>query len=178
MLVQINNQVSSASLTISAYIYSVSGYIRQANDSLSVPKNALKLTFGISNWPFVSKANNLTFGLQLMLDTRSSEDNEPEHSELDDGRQRRMAWGGAALDVAASALVDGVLTPIATALTQNGAKTFIAFSFPSFNQSVVYDPTVSIDGTISAAAATAAATQGAGFLLFALLATALASMQL
>ena len=165
-------------MTISAYIYSVSGYIRQANDSLSVPKNALKLTFGISNWPFVSRSNNLTFGLQLMLDTRSSmQQSSPDQSVLDNGRQRRLAWGGAALDVAASAIVDGVLTPIATALTQNGAKTFIAFSFPSFNQSVVYDPTVSIDGTTSAATHTAA-TQGAGFLLFALLAAALASMQL
>lgn len=146
------NSGTAASIEIKAYILSVSGFINNGNQSISVPKNALKLTFDIDSWPFESAQNTLQLSLELMLDTRSSQSTETTRN-FDNGRQRRLDWGGAALDVVTSAIIDGVLTPIANpVLTQNGGKTFISFSFPSFSH-LTYDPTVSVDDQLGAASA-------------------------
>lgn len=172
--VMIDGRQSAAVLSIQAYLFSVSGEVIQAGEVLSVPKNSLKLTFGMLNWPFQSMSNNLTFGLELILDTESS-GSEEEQSEIDDGRQQRLDWGGAALDIAANAVIDGILVPIQATPSRDGEKTFIAFSFPAFNSSLVYDPTVSIGNTKSAAAA---AINGASGMILALFAAAVATMQL
>jgi hypothetical protein len=162
---------SGATVALTAYLFSNAGTVYNGADALSVPANSLKITLAVARWPFQSMSNNLTFSVELKLDTTSASQSLHEE-EVDNGRQQRLAWGGAALDIATSALVDGVLVPIAYKLEQNGAKSTVVFSFPAFHSEVVYDPTISFQQ------ANAAAKLGAGWILVALIAAAVALLRL
>lgn len=164
---------NGGTIEIKAYIFSVAGTILNGGESISVPKNALKLTFDINAWPFLNATNTLDFSLELKLDAVSSAATE-ETTDFDSGRQRRMNWGGLALDVVTSAIVDGVLVPVANpVLTTTGTSTFVKISLPHFGSHITYDPTVSVGSSLP----NSAATTGASALVAVVLAAFAAVMQ-
>lgn len=169
------NHGSGATIEIRAYIFSNAGAVRNGAENISVPANALKLTFDISAWPFLAVNNSLSFQLELKLDEKSRNAGNGRMSNFDNGRQRRMDWGGAALDVVTAAIIDGALTPVSNpVITQNGASTFVTITLPYFSNHVTYDPTVTLGADqLAAAPATAAASA----LVAALLAATAALMQ-
>jgi len=135
---------STATVNLIADVFSTAGSVTNGDQTLSVPANSVQLSLRVVQWPFVSNENNLTWVVELDLDQPSANAN-PSSTLFDGNQQRRLEWGGAALDITNQAVVDGKLQTIDYTLEPNEQTSTTMFKFMVGN-TVAFDATASFNG--------------------------------
>ena len=146
-------------LNISTYIFNSTVQVPYGNTTLTVPKDTVKFTISMSNWPFKNTTNTLRFGSEI-----KSEDNDGRKKKMNEFRKFKVrrdqevdddgkrAYNDRTLivdntgfyDMPSFALINGVQTPVTVALwndTDDNDKVGIVWTFPYFNN-LVYDPVI------------------------------------
>jgi len=117
-----------------------------AGEIVNVKKGQLKFTIDIQDWAFASSDNKLQFSINVL--TPGSANNDTTHSAgtAIPGTKNSKAYlvGNANVYVPMVALVDGNSTAITTSFTQEGGNLLLNFIFPSFENELIYDPTLAV----------------------------------
>eukprot|EP00986_Skeletonema_menzelii_P009536 scaffold4365_cov147-Skeletonema_menzelii.AAC.4 len=131
----------TANFTMTTITYHENGTAQNGNDTIFVPEGALKFTIEIDGWPFLDTENSLEFGVDVRVgnDTLQQLGNrtgtEPNNLRFDFA-------DGLSIDVPTTALIDGMQTNISATLESTTDGYSLDWEFPSFNESLFYDPVV------------------------------------
>lgn len=99
--------------------------------------NSLELLFSLDQWPFLSPSNRLTILGHLKVPGQQDKWNV---SKTQGGRAKRLQWDEAILDTATEALLDGVAGTANCSATASGSNVLVSWTFPSYSQTLRYDP--------------------------------------
>jgi len=144
-------------ISIETFVFSGAATIEYGNETLEVVASSLKYNVRSTNWPFCDEGNS--------LDVKVKGDKPPKMEEKDMAKEAeaRMKSGKKGkgvkgkkfkanagkrdleMDLPTLVLVDGVLTDSEVEMDAKGTKTSITFSFPHFNQTLLYDPTAGLE---------------------------------
>ncbi len=130
----------TANFTMTTITYHKSGTTQNGNDTISVPEGALKFTIEIAGWPFLDINNSLGFGIDVRVGNSTFQLGNETQAESNNFRFDFV--DGLSIDVPTTAVIDGIQANISAALesTTNGYS--LDWEFPSFNESLFYDPVV------------------------------------
>jgi hypothetical protein len=142
---------AAATVTFDTYFFTVPTTVQNGNDTVTVPKNAMKFDVKIADWTFADPRNTLDVGLRLKSKggKKLSKVNDKEEDRVGkDGqkkkhRKKRVDFGNMYFDTPLTAIYDGVEQPMnVTQETKgkSGKDLKLRFSFSSFTGGVVYDP--------------------------------------
>ena len=107
----------------------------------------LKFTVDVNDWTFDNPANTLTFGVSVL--TPGSAKGNKKSGDV-------YQFDSANLIVEDTAIVNGIRTvPVNTTLDQTGSNRIVQWSFPSFTESLSYDPSFGFASDLGAASASA-----------------------
>lgn len=136
----------TANFTMTTITYHENGTTQNGNDTISVPEGALKFTIEMAGWPFLDTNNSLEFGIDVRVGNSTLQmiGNETQvEAELAESNNLRFDFAdGLSIDVPTTALIDGIQTNISTALESTASGYSLDWEFPSFNESLFYDPVV------------------------------------
>jgi len=136
----------STNFAVTVYIFQTTATVQNGDQILSVPKDSVKFTVHVDHWPFMSSNNQLQFGVSLLSKGGNGGDGSIQSK---DSQQQSIAFGPGSLDVANTAVVDGTNKAITVSTYKNGAATGVQWTFPYFNNSMDYDPTLSLTSSSS-----------------------------
>jgi len=138
---------NNAAFKCTALVFYEDAYVTHGSTTYQVLTDHVKLSFNIDNWPFVDNNGYLNIGVDLKFKGGSKGDPDSV-KDKGDGKQKTVQFGGGALDLATTAVIDGVNKPVsAWVFTNGGSKTLqvgVQFQFPAFTSSLDYDPTLSV----------------------------------
>ena len=155
--VQLNSNITvgkpadpiKAQFTMDTFIYVDAGFSMNGNQTLDIPKNALKFSISIKNWPWKNASNYLTFGLAMKVRTKGGKDGaknpERKRGRGRDGKVSRFELGGGAfMDSPELCEIDGETQEVMSTLTSDIGNdgVLLAWSFPHFETSLFYDPVI------------------------------------
>jgi hypothetical protein len=144
----------------SAKLFKADSTLQYGLDQIAVLKNELEFSINITNWPFRSMENTLTYG--ITVDSRGGgKTKKGKLPTLDDTRgrtrkdasyikpQKEALFDTGNLLAPTTAIVDGVERDITIqigvkqSLRDKKEKTLITFQFPAFEKTLFYDPILS-----------------------------------
>jgi hypothetical protein len=142
----INNENVQFKLT--ALVIETNGTIQNGqNQTIPVTAGTIKFTVELSKWPFKSTENALRFGVSLRTKRRSDGFEEkkctkrPGKGLTKTGVVDRFELSDSLfVDAPTQAIVDGVDTVITSSVDASGDMIVIEWSFPNYQESLVYDP--------------------------------------
>ena len=111
---------------------------------LDVPASGVKFNLEARRWPFCDAGASLAVELDVK---ETSPDREKVKFEAAPGskrKRRRVEMEAGAIEFPEIAIADGAQTEIAVDARQRGVKRTVEFVFPRFEESLVYDPTLTI----------------------------------
>ena len=111
-----------------------------AGVKLEVPSNTLKWSSLIKNWPFASPDNRLALSVWIKNKEKADVSRISKSSDSFDFSE------SCSMDIVPFAIADGSNVPVNTSLTTRGKNYIMTFTFPSFSDSIWFDPVLSIDG--------------------------------
>jgi len=161
---------ASSAISIETYVFSGSAMIEYGNETLEVVASSLKYNIRSTNWPFCAEGNSL----QVNMEVKVKGDKPPklEKKDMEKEEQERMKSGKKGkgvkgnkfranagkrdleMDLPTLSLVDGELVDSEVEMDAKGAKTSVTFTFPHFNQTLLYDPTAGLEEPTSSEAGT------------------------
>lgn len=137
-------------------IASVDTVVNSGNQTVLVPKNTLKWSVNINDWPWKSQSNYLKFGINLKFQKSDDSDYHEDTEENDSsqivllGNYRNKRNGSklifpqnCQLNIIPTGLSDNIDVPIHYRVFWNGGIFNINFYFPYFNKTFEYDPVMS-----------------------------------
>jgi len=143
---------NGATFKVTAYIFFEDAVINHGNVTYTVLTDHCKLTFDVAKWPFQSMSDYLIIAVDLKF-KGGAKGNPTSVEDKGDGKQKMVVFGGGQLDVANTALIDGVNKPVTPYIftKQSGKNTFVGvqFQFPAFQTSLDYDPTLAIGASFA-----------------------------
>jgi hypothetical protein len=134
---------NGATVTLQAALYQRDTVVPWGDSSFTVPRNRVKFSLFINNWPFASNASRLQADLEIKV---SGKGYKPDNFENDSDvriKKVKLAARGS-LDIVTTAIVDGVTKPITYAIRGDGTKAGLLLTFPYFSSSLAYDPTIGV----------------------------------
>jgi hypothetical protein len=158
----VNLEVGAANIAVvfnlTASIFQGNATVEYGSQNLTVPAGALKFTVDISDWPFVSPGNSLA--LAVSLDAKGSKGKAlgkpAKKAKGTDIKTDRVDLGESMfMDVPTYAFVDGeeVQLKNSSVVVSAGATSF-EWVFPSFENTLHYDPVLGEDTTTTATSTT------------------------
>ncbi|GAB9474393.1 hypothetical protein Gpo141_00011521 [Globisporangium polare] len=153
-------------LSMTAAIFSANATATNGNQSVSVPAGGVKFTVAMSGWPFQDAANSLRFAVAMKARGKGEAPADlaiPQQKKKNgtEARVNRLDFGeGMFMDAPSNAVLDGVDANITATIETTGTLTEYVWVFPSFTNTLYYDPVVSSDdaSTSETASETPAAT--------------------
>jgi len=143
---------NGAAFKVTAYIFFEDAVVTHGNITYIVLTDHCKLTFDVSKWPFQSMSDYLLIAVDLKF-KGGAKGNPTSVDDKGDGKQKKVVFGGGELDVANTALIDGVSKPVTSQIftKQSGKNTFVGvqFQFPAFQNSLDYDPSLMIGASFA-----------------------------
>ncbi len=133
--------IISVPISIQMYMYETTQFLPYGNETIEVPAGSFKYTVEIGAWPFLDYDNSLKLSLKFISNAAAR----ISHDSLT-GIINATSEDGLKLTVTNPdlAIVDGQATNITASVFSTGAMQFITYEFPSFNESLVYDPVVNL----------------------------------
>lgn len=152
------NSNNGATFTIKNDLFKNSSVVVMGNQTISVTKNVLKISFIVQNWPF--RSINNTLAVSLKLNTNDKPSDIPSRSKSGKNVQLKIspeddAGVAAVFDLETYAYVDGSTTASNVAVTQSG--NIYTIGLPYFASSIFYDPSLYSSGAASGTALSAGA---------------------
>jgi len=147
--VGLGSQVTSTTIfNISTYIFNMEAMVRNGNQTLSVPENSVKFTVHIDSWPFLNYSNVLTFGAALLH--AGGESSSVGGITFKNSQENSIDFGPGTMDMANTAVVDGYNENVTMrTYSVDPVTSGVQWTFPAFNVSLDYDPTLTLTGTSS-----------------------------
>jgi len=114
------------------------------NDTVTLTENQLKFSVKIAGWEFENPNNTLAYTINVEANNQDDEDeDEDAEDEGEDvvaktGGDDSFSFGSHVITAPTTAEVDGEVVDISVTVTDSGLE----FVFPSFEDSLVYDPDV------------------------------------
>jgi len=134
-----------------AYIFFEDAQVTDGNNTYTVLTDHCKLTFTVTNWPFKATSDYLVIG--ALLKYKGGAKGDPTDIKDKDSKEKTIVFGGGSIDVANTATLDGVSQPVTPTLYSKsaGANKFVGIQlqFPSFKNTLVYDPSIGISGAFA-----------------------------
>jgi len=143
----------SAKFNVTTWIYTSTVQVQNGNQTITVPKDSLKFTIKITDWPFMSSTNKLHFGAAILSQGGYRSDApmiQPKNTV-----EQRIQFGPGNLDLANQAVIDGVNQAISATTYSIGTQTGVLWTFPYFKNSLEYDPVLTTSGASASARVTA-----------------------
>jgi len=136
-----NQPDGTATFVFTAHLYQTPTTIPYGNTTIVVDSNTLKFSIDVKNWPaFLDTANTLQYEV-----TVSSKGGDEDGSISNNGTdKKRVEMDGGALDLPTIAIIDSVSQNVNVGLSTKNAKSTVSFVFPSFSQTLYYDPTMTV----------------------------------
>ncbi len=134
----------TANFTMTTITYHENGTTQNGNDTIPVPEGALKFTVEIAGWPFLNSNNSLEFSIDVRVGSSTVQlGNETQAQAESESNNLRFDFAdGLSIDVPKTAVIDGIQTNISAALESTTSGYSLDWEFPSFNESLFYDPVV------------------------------------
>eukprot|EP00899_Mesostigma_viride_P008027 jgi/Mesvir1/17225/Mv07639-RA.1 len=134
-----------AGFAFGTWLYHEDGYVKNGNETVFVPKGALKFTALFTDWPFAARGSWLQFGLTVKS---GREDADPTLSQVasQGGTAEQVEYQmgtGIYLRMPIQAAVDGNLVDVDTDLTATTSGYELDWLFPYFDDGLLYDPVIS-----------------------------------
>lgn len=133
----------TANFTMTTITYHEDGTAQNGNETIFVPKDGLKFSIEVSDWPFLSADNFLQFGVDLRVQKGDGTD-----ATLQSGsgtpngpRNQRFDLGdGLSLDAPSTAVIDGMQADIVSTMDVSSNRQSLDWTFPAFESTLYYDP--------------------------------------
>jgi len=147
----------NVTFAFSAKLFKVDSTVQYGQQQIAVLKNELEFSINITNWPFRSMENTLTYGITVNS-KGGGKSKKGKLPTLDDVRGRKIKNVGTTyskpqkealfdtgnLLAPTTAIVDGVEQDITLRIGQKSTQnTLITFTFPAFQSTLYYDPILS-----------------------------------
>lgn len=141
------NLDQNAEFEFHSFVYKTNGTAINGNQTLDIPKNSLKFSIKVKNWPWKSTDNVLTFGVALLSKTkRGGPGRKSPLRKKGRGRKGKVSrfelGDGSFLDSPEQCECDGKAVELKETLTEDiGNKgVMMSWTFPHFENAVYYDP--------------------------------------
>lgn len=131
----------SADFAITTYLYTVEGQALNGNRTIFVPRESVKFTVKVTNWPWTSASPKLKFGIRV---TSNQNVQSTTRNRTESLHNERFGIPGGTVDASTEAVVDSVNMPIEFGLSSSPSYVDLDFIFPHFTTSVIYDPTLAV----------------------------------
>ena len=146
----------NAVLRVDTYTFPKPTTVVAGNTSVNIMQDAMKFDISVSGWTFEDPMNTLEVGVALKwkgakIDQTKLEDGPDTKAIIKpDGKDKtkptktkKVDFGNMYFDTPESAMYDGVERPVLVGYSSSGSKTsVITFTFSSFTDTVMYDPTI------------------------------------
>jgi len=155
----------TATFELTAHLYQTPTTVPYGNTTITVEANTLKFSINVTGWPaFTSSDNTMVYAI-----TVSTKGGNNDGKLSNNGtNNKQVGFDGASMDIPTIAILDGVSKDVDVSLDTKGSASTISFSFPSFSQSLYYDPTVTLASDSTSAATIPSAFFGMVVVLIAL----------
>jgi len=123
---------------VTCKLYQNATTVMNGADTVTIYANSLKFDVNITGWPAFAAASNT---LNYQIDISSKGKSTGGKVEDKGTKKKAIVVDNGVMDTPTTATVDGVAnTAIAVTLTSKNNQDSVAFAFPRFTQSVIYDP--------------------------------------
>ena len=137
------------SVSLVTYLFTAATSVPYGNASVEVPANGVKFNIEAYAWPFCGEDHVLRVDIDIKEGKPAREEvkfrktkGKGEDGESRGPKRAAVEMEAGVIDVPEVAVVDGRVTAIASEATTRGRKRSVAFTFPRFEKSLVYDPVV------------------------------------
>ncbi len=142
-------------MKINVYFFLGNATIEYANKSIDVTTGTFKYSVEMGAWPFESTNNTLQLEVEIISNVKA-------RMEYDSKTGKFTAESDEGLSMLINnediAILDEQATNISTSYIASGTRTFISYEFPYFNQSMFYDPTISLSASTESTTSTTTST--------------------
>ncbi len=132
----------SVPISIQMYMFETTQVLPYGNETIEVPAGSFKYTVEIGAWPFLDSANVLRFSLKFISNANARMSHDSSTGTINATSEDGLRLSMTNPDIA---IIDGQVSAINTSVFAAGGMQFISYEFPSFNESIIYDPVVDLN---------------------------------
>ena len=133
------SSATNAVLQLDTYFFQNKTQVRSENSTtvVDISQDAMKFDIRVSNWVFAQETNSLEVGIKLITNGASKEDGTL--APKDGGKA--IDFGNMYFKTPLAAMYDNQEKAVDVRATTSGKSKVVTFTFESFTNEVVYDPT-------------------------------------
>jgi len=134
-----NNDGTTVTFQLTAHLYQKPANISYGNTTIIVKENTLKFSVWVTGWPAFGDGNTLNYAITL-----SSKGGDNGGNLKTEGKDKKVETDSGSLDLPTLALADDEPVNVGISLDSNGGKQSINFVFPALENTLYYDPTMTV----------------------------------